>query len=70
MLWKKGTFWVCCFLVQSLLAFTSEASNREVLKPRVPQDQMTEARSWSNPFPSTPENIEEGKIFFTEKHFV
>ena len=67
--WSGGTFWICCLLVQSLWAFPSEAANREVLKPRVPQDQMTEARSWSNPFPSTPEHIEEGKKFFHGKAF-
>ena len=69
MLRNKGTFWVCCFLVQSLLAFTSEAANPEVLKPRVPPDQMTEARSWTNPFPSTPESIEKGKKIFHGKAF-
>ena len=67
--WNRGAIWVCCLLVQSLWAFTSEAANREVLKSRVPQDQITEARSWSNPFPSTLENIEEGKNIFHGKAF-
>jgi len=67
--WKIGTFWVCCLLIQSLWAFMSEAADREVLKPRVPQDQITEARSWQNPFPATSENIEQGKTIFHGKAF-
>ena len=66
--WKIGTFWVCCLLVQSLRA-SSEAADRKVLKPRVPQDQIAQARSWSNPFLSTPENIEKGKNIFHGKAF-
>ena len=67
--WKIGTFWVCCLLIQSLWTFTSEAADRKVLKSRVPQDQIAQARSWSNPFPSTPENIEKGKNIFHGKAF-
>ena len=67
--WKIGTFWVCCLLVQSLLPCTSEAANRDVLKPRVAQDQLTEVRSWSNPFLATPENFAEGKNIFHGKGF-
>lgn len=69
MLWKIGTIWVCSFLVQSLLAFTGMAATPEVLQPRVPQDQITEARSWANPFPASSENIEKGKKIFHGKAF-
>ncbi len=41
----------------------------EVLKPRVPPDQIQEARSWTNPFPSSEENIEKGKQIFHNKAF-
>jgi len=47
----------------------SEAADPEVLKPRVPESQMAEARSWKNPFPPTPENIEKGKALFHGKGF-
>ena len=40
-----------------------------VLRPRVPSDQIEEARTWKNPFESTPENIEEGKALFHGKAF-
>ena len=46
-----------------------EAADPEVLKPRVPSAQMEEARSWKNPFPSTPENIQIGKSLFHGKAF-
>ncbi|WP_455379126.1 c-type cytochrome [Petrachloros mirabilis] len=40
-----------------------------VLHPRVPADQIEEARTWKNPFESTPENIEQGKALFHGKAF-
>ena len=46
-----------------------EASDPEVLKPRVPAEQMEEARMWKNPFLSTPENIKKGKVLFHGKAF-
>jgi len=58
-------------LVGALLALAGEslAADPEVLKPRVPADQMEEARSWKNPFDATPENIEKGKAIFFGKGF-
>jgi mono/diheme cytochrome c family protein len=47
----------------------SEAADPEVLKPRVPIHLIEEARAWTNPFPSTPENIEKGKTLFHHKAF-
>lgn len=52
-----------------LLPIRSEAADPDVLKPRVPSDQIEEARTWKNTFPSTPENIEKGKSFFHGKAF-
>lgn len=45
------------------------ATDAEVLRPRVPSDQMEQARSWTNPFPPTPENIERGQSLFQGKAF-
>ena len=59
---------VCVFLLISWPS-GSEAANPQVLKPRVPPDQIAEARSWHNPFPTTPDNIEKGKKIFHGKAF-
>jgi len=48
---------------------TTFAADQSVLKPRVPANQIEEARTWSNPFPSTQENIEKGKKIFHSKAF-
>lgn len=47
----------------------SRAADPEVLKPRVPDDQIEEAKTWKNPFPPTRENIEKGKALFHGKGF-
>lgn len=47
----------------------SNASDREILNPRVPADQIEEAKSWTNPFAPTSENIEKGKAIFHGKAF-
>ncbi len=67
--WKIGMLCLCSLLLQSILPFTSEAADPQVLKQRVPEDQIAEARSWENPFPSSPENIEKGKKLFHGKAF-
>jgi mono/diheme cytochrome c family protein len=48
----------------SVAAFAADA---EVLKPRVPPEQMGQARTWTNPFPATAEHIERGKAIFHGK---
>ncbi|MFZ1744321.1 MAG: c-type cytochrome [Nitrospirales bacterium] len=45
------------------------AADPEVLKPRVPPEQIQEAKSRKNPFPSTEENIAKGKRVFHGKAF-
>lgn len=40
-----------------------------VLRPRVPIDKIEEARTWTNPFPVTEENIEQGRALFHGKAF-
>ena len=51
------------------LPLSVNAANPEVLKPRVPPDQVEEARTWENRFSATPENIEKGKAVFHGKAF-
>ena len=48
---------------------SSYAADQSVLKPRVPADQIEEARTWTNPYQSTPENIQKGKQIFHGKAF-
>lgn len=50
-------------------ASLSFAADAAVLKPRVPFDQIEEAKSWKNPFEPTAENIEKGKAIFHGKAF-
>lgn len=45
------------------------ALDAEVLKPRVPADQRKIAKTWTNPFPATNENIKKGKDIFHGKGF-
>ena len=44
-------------------------ADEAVLRPRVPADKIEEARTWTNPFPSTEENVEKGKSLFHGKAF-
>lgn len=45
------------------------AADPNVLKPRVPPDQIQEARNWNNPFSLTSESVEKGKQIFQGKAF-
>lgn len=47
----------------------SYGADAEVLIPRVPMDQIAVARTWVNPIPPSPENIEKGKALFQGKAF-
>jgi len=60
---------LCSILFLSLWPMACESSDPEVLKPRVPAEQIEEVRTWINPFPSTPDNIEKGKVLFHGKAF-
>ncbi len=45
------------------------AASAEVLRPRVPADQIKNVRGVKNPFPATPENIAKGKALYNGKAF-
>lgn len=45
------------------------SADEAVLRPRVPVDQIAEARTWTNPFPSTDEHLEQGRALFHGKAF-
>ncbi len=44
-------------------------ADEAVLKPRVPPDQIDEAKTWKNPLPLTEETVEKGKALFHGKAF-
>jgi mono/diheme cytochrome c family protein len=48
---------------------TALGADDAVLKPRVPADQIQQAKTWKNPLPATAETIEKGKQFFHGKAF-
>lgn len=56
-------------IIMVLSAQYGYATDSEVLRPRVPPDQIEEARTWTNPFPATDDNIEKGKALFHGKAF-
>jgi mono/diheme cytochrome c family protein len=58
-------------LTALLLGMTSTAwpSDPEVLRPRVPPEQMEAARLVTNPYPPSPEIIAQGKTLFEGKAF-
>ena len=47
----------------------SWAADAQVLRPRVPSDQIDAARAVNNPFQPTPELLEKGKALFEGKAF-
>tara|TARA_Y100000310_G_scaffold127592_1_gene126724 strand:+ start:1007 stop:1450 length:444 start_codon:yes stop_codon:yes gene_type:complete len=61
--------WVIYFICISALPVISEAADPQILKSRVPVDQIDEVRTWVNPFSPTPQNIEKGKALFHGKAF-
>ena len=56
-------------LLLVIWAAPTQASDAEVLRPRVPSDLLEEARRWNNPVEPTPENIEKGQALFQGKAF-
>ena len=67
-----STFRIVAFMVGAVylgISMPSFAADPSVLTPRVPADQIEEAKTWQNPFPGTLENIEMGKNIFHGKAF-
>ena len=60
------TLLTCLSLLQGTAVWGADA---QVLRPRVPPDQIEAARSVTNPLPPTPEVIGKGKALFEGKAF-
>ncbi|HMZ55855.1 MAG TPA: c-type cytochrome [Nitrospira sp.] len=65
---RCGRVWILAGALLSLAAAVWSADS-EVLRPRVPIDQMESARAVTNPFPVTPEVLQKGKALFEGKAF-
>lgn len=48
---------------------TAMAADEAVLRPRVPPDQIEEARTWINPLSTTEESIDKGRALYHGKAF-
>lgn len=66
---NKMALWAFYAFCLVLWPMESEASDPEVMKTRVPADQIEDARTWKNPFTSTKENIDNGEGIFRGKGF-
>ena len=62
--WKAVGFLTVLIFVTSTIAVAEE---RDPLKPRVPPDQIAEAKALKSPVPNTPENVAKGKALFEGK---
>lgn len=65
---RCGRVWILAGALLSLAAAVWSADS-EVLRPRVPIDQMESARAVTNPFLVTPEVLQKGKALFEGKAF-
>jgi len=68
-MYRYALFMVCAAALLDPWALPAFGADETVLKPRVPIDKIEEARTWTNPFEATPENIEKGKALFHGKAF-
>lgn len=59
----------CLLILMGCIPRSVFGADDAVLRPRVPIDQIEEAKSWKNPLESTPENVEQGKALFHGKAF-
>lgn len=67
---KRGWLaFLAVLLSGGLWGQSGEAADPEVLRPRVPADQIAEARAVTNPLAATPEQIAAGKKIFYGKGF-
>lgn len=67
--WRTLIFTVFSVAMFASWAVSVFGADEAVLRPRVPVDQIEEARSWVNPTPATGETIAKGKDLFHGKAF-
>ena len=64
---KYGLVWLLVMILTFLSLATGVATERDILAPRVPEEEREAARKMKNPLPPTPENIARGKVLFEGK---
>lgn len=67
--WRSLLFTVVTAAAFSPWGVPVVGADEAVLRPRVPIDQIEEARTWANPLPATEDTIEKGKKLFHGKAF-
>lgn len=60
---------IAAIAIASVTSVLAWASDPEVLRPRVPPDQIEQVRQIQNPVPATPDAIAKGKALFEGKAF-
>ena len=55
------------FVVTVVLASSAAAAEQPMMQPRVPADQLAEARALNSPLPAAPEIIEKGNVLYNGK---
>lgn len=68
-LYQPLTLTACAATALVSWSLSAFGADEAILKPRVPVDQLTEARTWVNPLPATAEMLEKGKQLFQGKAF-
>jgi mono/diheme cytochrome c family protein len=66
---RSLTLTVCTAIALAPWSVSVFGADEAVLKPRVPVDQLQEARTWKSPLPATEDTIEKGKKLFQGKAF-
>src|SRR5918996_1320557 len=65
----RFTIQLLCLLALSAVSESAWATDPEILRPRVPREQIVSARSTTNPLAATPEQVQNGKAIFHGKGF-
>ena len=65
----RGQLVLCLTLLVGGWAHAATAADADVLRPRVPPDEIAGSRAVQNPLAATPENIEAGKALYHGKAF-
>ncbi len=66
---RRTTVLLALLVLNLFVADLAFSADPTVLKPRVPADQIENAKSLTNPISDTPENTEKGKSLFLGKGF-
>ncbi|MEK6642160.1 MAG: cytochrome c [Nitrospirota bacterium] len=66
---KQSLLFAVVFSLGTVWTSPVWSADQEILRPRVPADQVDAARAMSNPLPATPSTVENGKKIYEGKGF-